>query len=61
MAGQHEHHDPGNTDPQHLVEDFSDDELAEILARFESGEGVAHPDPPPGWTAPVVTPPGGAS
>lgn len=59
MAG--EHRDPGNTDPGDLTEDLDDDELAEILGRFESGEGIAHTDPPEGWTGPVVWPSGGAS
>lgn len=60
--GEHdlEHRDPGNTAPSHLTEDLDDDELAEILRRFEAGHGIAHTDPPEGWTGPVVSLSGGA-
>lgn len=41
-ADEHGHRDAGNTDPSELTEELTADELAEILARFESGHGVEH-------------------
>jgi hypothetical protein len=59
--GEHslEDRDPGNTPdvPERLAEDFPTDELGDILARLERGDGVAHTSPPAGWTGPVVVHP----
>jgi hypothetical protein len=57
-----EERDPGNTsDPNEaLTEELHPDELAEILRRFDAGEGVLHTSPR--WSGSPADPdPGGAA